>query len=77
MHFELFGGWERWGGCILGIAHSIIYISLFLFGLTLLPFTYVRESVQEKSFSASYIKEVAPKISEFIIQFKPKSGENK
>jgi len=76
LHLELFGSLERWGGLTLGLARSLIFASLFLFVLTLLPVKYFQESVEEKSFSGSYIKKVAPKVLDFVVQFKPKDKEN-
>lgn len=76
LHLELFGGLEKWGGFALGLARSVVFVSLFLFVLTLLPVKYFKESVEEKSFSGAYLKEVAPKVLDFVVQFKPKAEEN-
>ena len=72
LHLELFYGLERWGGFTLGLARSVIFASLFLFALTILPVTYIKESVQEKSFFGPYLTPVAPKVLNFIMQFSPK-----
>ena len=71
-HFQLFYGLEKWGGFTLGLARSIVFASLFLFVLTLLPGQYIKESVEEKSFSGPYLKGVAPKVLNFIVMFEPK-----
>jgi len=75
LHLELFYGVERWGGFTLGLARSVIFTSLLLFALTLLPSEYIRGSVQDKSLFGPYLKEVAPKALNFIVRFKPKSEE--
>jgi membrane protein required for colicin V production len=72
LHLELFGGLERWGGFTLGLGRSLIFASLFVFALTLLPVTYLKESVEEKSLSGAYLKELAPKVVDFIVMFRPK-----
>ena len=75
LHLELFCGLERWGGLILGIGRSIVFASLFLFTLTLLPVTYLKQSVENESFSGPYLKDVAPQVVKFIVRFKPKDLE--
>ena len=72
LHLELFYGLEKWGGLVLGLGRSIVFASLFLFVLALLPVEYIKESVEAKSFSGPYLKEVAPKVLGFIVRFKPK-----
>ena len=72
LHLELFGGLESWGGFTLGLARSVIFASLFLFALTLLPMQYIKESVEEKSFSGPYLKEIAPRVLSFVLKFRPK-----
>ncbi len=76
LHLGLFGALEKWGGLALGLTRSLIFASLFLFVLTLLPVEYFKESVEEKSFSGAYLKEIAPGVLDFVIQFKPKAKEN-
>ena len=76
LHLELFYGLEKWGGFSLGLVRSVVFASLFLFALTLLPVTYFKTSVEEKSFSGPHLKNVAPKILDFIVMFKPKVEEN-
>ena len=71
LHLQLFYGLERSGGFILGLIRSTVFVSLFLFVLTLLPFQYLKESVEVKSFFGPGLKEIAPKVVEFIIGFKP------
>lgn len=75
LHLELFGGLEKWGGFSLGLFRSLIFASLFVFALTLLPVTYLKESVEEKSFSGAFLKELAPKVVDFIVMFRPKGVE--
>ena len=77
LHLELFFGWEKWGGLILGVARSVVFASLFLFVLLLLPVQYIKESIEERSLSGPYIKEIAPKAVDFIVQFKPKPKNSK
>ncbi|MFC1699447.1 CvpA family protein [Candidatus Omnitrophota bacterium] len=78
MHFELIGsGLERWGGFSLGLLRSIVFASLFLFCLTLMPVDYLRKSVEEKSFFGPGLKQVAPKVFEFIMMFEPKKEGSK
>lgn len=75
LHIELFGSLERWGGFTLGLVRGLVFASLFLFALTLLPGTYFKQSVEERSFSGPYLKEIAPKVVDFIVMFKPKPKE--
>lgn len=75
LHLELFGGLEKWGGFILGIGRSLILGSLFLYAITLVPISYFRESVQEKSLFAPYLTGLAPKIVNVIFMFKPQMPE--
>ena len=77
LHIELFGDLEKWAGLTLGLGRSLIYASLFLFALTLLPAKYLKESVEEKSFSGPYLKGIAPRVLDFVVQFKPKPEEEK
>ena len=76
LHLGLFGALEKWGGFTLGLTRSLIFVSLFLFVLTLLPVEYFKKSVEERSFSGAYLKEIAPGVLDFVIQFKPKAKEN-
>lgn len=76
LHLELFGGLQMWGGLILGLARSLIFASLFLFALTMLPVEYFRESIEEKSFSGAYLKGIVPRILDFIVMFSPKDIGN-
>lgn len=76
LHLELFGNLEKWGGIALGLARSIIFVSLFIYALTFLPSTYLKQSIEERSLSGPYVKEIAPKTVEFILMFEPKE-ENK
>lgn len=75
LRLELLPSWEKWGGLTLGLARSAVFASLFLFGLTLLPVNYLKESVQERSFSGPHLIKVAPKVADFIGMFKPKKEE--
>ncbi len=72
LHLELFYGLEKWGGIILGLGRSVVFASLFLFALTLIPVDYFKTAVEERSFSGPYLKEVAPKVLDFIVRFRPK-----
>ncbi len=71
-HLQLIFALEKWGGFTLGLARSIVFASLFLFLLVLLPIQYIKESVEVTSLSGPYLKEVAPKVLDFIVRFKPK-----
>ena len=72
LNLQLFYGLEKWGGLGLGLARSIIFASLFLFVLALIPVQYIKESVEVKSLSGPYLKQVAPKVLDFIVMFRPK-----
>lgn len=72
LHLELFGALERWGGFFLGLVRSAIFASLFVFVLALMPFEYIKESVEKNSFSGPHLKKVGPRIMDFIIMFRPK-----
>ncbi len=76
LHLGFYGRLEQWGGLILGLARSAVFASLFLFMLTLIPVEYFRQSVQEKSFSGSYLIKVAPQVLDFVVQFEPNPKEN-
>lgn len=71
---EVLSGFERWGGCILGLARSLVLASLFLFVLFLIPIPYIQESVSQKSFSGPYLIKVAPIVKDFFLQFKPQAN---
>ncbi|MCQ9208099.1 MAG: CvpA family protein [Omnitrophica bacterium] len=73
LHLELLGEIEKWGGLILGLGRSLVFASLFLFALTLLPFEYIKESVEQESFSGAELKEMGPRMLEFIVRFKPET----
>lgn len=75
LHLELFGNLERWGGFIFGLVRGIVFASLFIFAIRLLPGEYIKESVEKQSFSGPCLKDVAPKALDFMRQFKPKSEE--
>ncbi|MBN3038996.1 MAG: CvpA family protein [Candidatus Omnitrophica bacterium] len=77
MHLELVYGWEKWGGFTLGLLRSAVFASLFIFTLTLLPIQYLKESVEEKSLTGPSIKRIAPRVTDFILRFKPKNEEGR
>ncbi|MFH1045528.1 MAG: CvpA family protein [Candidatus Omnitrophota bacterium] len=66
---------EKWGGLIFGLTRSLIFASLFLFSLTLLPVDYLKKSV-EGSYCGRQLLKVSPKVSEFVLMFKPKIEEH-
>ena len=74
LHLQLFYGLEKIGGVALGLGRSVIFVSLFLFGLNLLPVEYIQKSIEEKSLSGPYVKKAAPEILNFIVRFKPENG---
>jgi membrane protein required for colicin V production len=75
LRLELFYGLERWGGFILGLSRSIVFASLFLFVLALLPAPYIKESVELNSFSGPYLQKIPSRVLDFVMQFKPKVEE--
>jgi len=75
LRLELLPGWEKWGGLTLGLGRSIVFASLFIFGLTLLSVDYLKVSVEERSLSGPHLIKVAPKVADFIGMFKPKKEE--
>lgn len=77
LHFQLIGSnLERWGGFSLGLLRSVVFASLFCVMLTLIPVEYFKKSVEQRSFSGPYLKQVVPKVLEFIVMFKPKTSYN-
>lgn len=64
---------ERSGGVILGIARSIVWVSLLLFVLTLPPITYLRESVECNSLLGPYVKQVAVRLVDLVVSYNPEN----
>lgn len=47
---------DRYGGLAFGICRGLIIGSLFVLVLKVLPISYIRESIEERSFSARYME---------------------
>lgn len=62
---------EKAGGFILGLARSIVFVSLVLTILMMVPNNSLKSSIKDKSFSGNYFLQVTPKIYSFAARIFP------
>lgn len=63
---------ERFGGLICGVGRALIFASIILMVLSLMPLSYMQKSIRDRSLSGMYVLRAGPTIYVTLAKFLPK-----